>query len=143
MLTVSTLSLWLNLADGLNFYFIKKQATIFWFEASNKSLFQKLEQHSAVIKDGNLLGPTDAFWFSFIEMLEILFTFTRTLRVGNWECRLCATRKMLPWFFVYEKPTTHALEQSNYQLHWISRELTQASMQSLCKPFDLFFKVTS
>ena len=71
---------------------------------TNKSLFQKLEQHSTVIKDGNLFGPTAAFWFSFIEMVDILFTFTRALRVGNWESYLCATRKMLPWFFAYDKP---------------------------------------
>ena len=70
---------------------------------ANKSLLQKLEQHSTVIKDGNLLGRTAAFWFSFIEMLDILFTFARTLRVGNWEGHLCATRKMLPWFFAYAR----------------------------------------
>ena len=28
---------------------------------ANKSLFQKLEQHSTVIKDGNLFGPAAAF----------------------------------------------------------------------------------
>ena len=84
--------------------FIENEERFSDLKHANKSLLQKLEQRSTVIKDGNLLGPTAAFWFSLIEMLDILFTFTRTLRVGNWESHLCAIRKMLPWFFAFDKP---------------------------------------
>ena len=109
---------------------------------ANKSLFQKLEQHSTVIKDENLLGPTAAFWFSFIEMLDILFTFTRTLRVGNWEGHLCATRKMLPWFFAYDKPNysrfgTKYLADMLEAVPGIHAEFMQAFR------FFLYVKVTS
>ena len=103
-----------------------------------KHVNNKLEQQSTVIKDGNLLRPTGASLFSFIEMPDILFTFARTLRAGDWEGQLCATRNMLPWSFAYDNPNYSRFGRSIQQICWISSELSQASMQSLCKPFDLF-----
>ena len=38
---VSPLSFWLNLADGLNFYFIEKGGTILWFKACKQIFISK------------------------------------------------------------------------------------------------------
>ena len=47
-------------------------------------------------------GPTAEFWSSFLGMAEILFSFNRSIRTGQWQADLVASKKMLPWFFVYE-----------------------------------------
>ena len=47
-------------------------------------------------------GPTAEFWSSFLEMVEIIFSFDRSIRTGQWQADLTASKEMLPWFFVYE-----------------------------------------
>jgi len=51
----------------------------------------------------NDCGPTSTYWYSFIEMMDILFYFRRSLKLGNWEAHLEATRMMLPYFFAYDR----------------------------------------
>ncbi|XP_047132181.1 uncharacterized protein LOC124811086 [Hydra vulgaris] len=63
-----------------------------------------VDDHSNVLKDIKISGPTSAFWFSFIEMLNIFFALLRSTKVGNWNLHLEATRQMIPWFFAYDHP---------------------------------------
>ena len=46
-------------------------------------------------------GPTAEIWSSFLEMAEIFFAFNRSIRTGQWQADLAASKKMLPWFFAY------------------------------------------
>lgn len=71
------------------------------FLDSNELLEELIEKHGDSLK--NDYGPTSAFWFSFLEMIETLLAFTRSLRIGNWNMQLAATKKMLPWFFAYDR----------------------------------------
>ena len=36
-------------------------------------------------------------------MMEILFAFIRSLRIGDWELHLASTKNMLPCFFAYDR----------------------------------------
>ena len=47
-------------------------------------------------------GPTAEIWSSFLEMAEIFFAFNRSIRTGQWQADLAASKKMLPWFFAYD-----------------------------------------
>lgn len=45
--------------------------------------------------------PTYAFWHSYLEMADLLLTFVRATREGDWDLHLATAAKMLPWYFSY------------------------------------------
>ena len=70
------------------------------FYETIKDLSAILEKHTTAVKNN---GQTATFWISFLEMVDILFAFNRSLRIGDWKMHLAATQKMLPWFFSYDR----------------------------------------
>ena len=58
-------------------------------------------KHNELLRTNN--GPTSSFWFSFLEMMDILFHFRHSLKTGDWEGHLEATRMMIPYFFAYDR----------------------------------------
>lgn len=63
---------------------------------------EEVESHDTVLKKDR--GPTSTFWHSFIEMMDILFNFQRSIKTGNWDLHLESTKQMIPWFFAYDRP---------------------------------------
>lgn len=59
-----------------------------------------IKRHTSALEKN---GPMARFWNSFIDMVDILFAFTRSLRTGDWNLHIAATQKMLPWFFAYDR----------------------------------------
>ena len=51
-------------------------------------------------------GPAAEFWGSFLEMAEILVAFHRSVRTGQWQAHLAASKKekqkILERFFAYD-----------------------------------------
>ena len=43
------------------------------------------------------------FWFSFLEMCELLLNIIYATRSGNWSLYLASLRQALPWFFAYDR----------------------------------------
>jgi hypothetical protein len=41
------------------------------------------------------LGPTASFWSSFLQMVQILLDFTRSIKQGNWKLHLQSTENMV------------------------------------------------
>ena len=75
-----------------------------FFSVFDDEFFEILNRHESTLKDVNVSGPTAVFWFSFIEMINILFAFLRSVKLGIWDLHMKATHKMLPWFFAYDRP---------------------------------------
>ena len=50
------------------------------------------------------IRPTAEFWLSFLDMMDILFSFRRSVKTGDWKLHLNTTHKMLPWFIAYNRP---------------------------------------
>lgn len=50
----------------------------------------------------DLWDETSQFWISYLNMVDILLTFIYSERVGNWDNRLDAFYRMLPWFSAYD-----------------------------------------
>ena len=46
-------------------------------------------------------NPNFKFWWSYMQMVQILLLFTRAQRDGIWELHLSAFRSMLPYFMRY------------------------------------------
>ena len=67
----------------------------------NEELIALIEEHNRILKEER--GPTSAFWFSFLEMMNVLFAYTRATKLGNWDLHLETTLKMIPWFFAYDR----------------------------------------
>ena len=44
-----------------------------------------------------------AFWSSYVDLVELLLTFIRATREGNWELHMSTISCMLPWYFAYGK----------------------------------------
>ena len=44
-----------------------------------------------------------AFWNSYIDLVELLLTFIRATREGNWTLHISTLCLMLPWYFAYNK----------------------------------------
>ena len=51
-----------------------------------------------------VLGPTACVWVSFLQMVQILLDFARSIKLGDWKLHLQSTEHMLPWMFTYDRP---------------------------------------
>ena len=49
-------------------------------------------------------GPTASIWSSFLQMVQILLNFARSVKLGDWNLHLQSTENMLPWMFGYNRP---------------------------------------
>lgn len=47
------------------------------------------------------MNPNFKFWWSYMEMVEILLMFTRAQREGNWNLHLHSFQRMIPFFMTY------------------------------------------
>ena len=65
-----------------------------------QALFGELNQF---IKAKSESSPTLTYWFSFIEIVDVLLQFLRATRSGNWSLHLHSIRCMLPWLFAYDR----------------------------------------
>ena len=54
-------------------------------------------------REGRQKSKLFAFWDSYIEMVELLLTFIRAEREGNWTMHLAATMEMTPHFFSMDR----------------------------------------
>ena len=65
-------------------------------------------------------GPMAIFWQSFIEMVQILLDFIKSIIIGDWSLHLNSTARMLPWF--------HAYDRTNYARHFSYYWATQCQL---------------
>ena len=67
-------------------------------------MLQLIEDFDKTIKDTVTYGPTAAFWQSYLETVQTLLDFHKSIRVGNWDLHLQSMQRMLVWFFAYDRP---------------------------------------
>ncbi len=99
----------------------------------NEAVKSALTDHRNFLCDTEISGPTSAFWYSFIDMMNTLLLFLRSIKTANWPAHLQATRLMIPYMFAYDRPNYFRF------LTYYWAEMTQlpklipASMSSLCE----------
>ena len=54
------------------------------------------------------------FWLSYVDMVQLLLNYIRSLRLADWKLYLSCIRRMLPWVFGYDR--THYSRFLSY--HW-------------------------
>ena len=52
--------------------------------------------------DAGKQRETFRYWSTYIDMVQILLQFTRSIREANWNLHLASVRAMLPWIFAYD-----------------------------------------
>ena len=81
------------------------------------NLFQLIDQFDQKIVDGEF-GTMAMFWQSFVDMVQVLLDFIKSMRMRDWDLHLQSMRRMLPWF--------HAYDHVNYSRHltycWASQK---------------------
>ena len=87
-------------------------------EELEKEVFELYERFQNEIQ--NEFGPTPSFWNSYLDMVQTLLDYQRSLRTGDWNLHLRATEKMLPWF--------HAYDHFNYARHFTYYWCTQQNL---------------
>lgn len=98
----------------------------------NKSdaIFNLYEEFENWINEGNL-GPLAIFWQSFIEMVQTLLDYIKSMRTGNWSLHLQSMEQMLQWF--------HAYDHVNYARHftycWSSQQKLAEKHPSIHEEF--------
>ena len=84
------------------------------------AFFAHMEQFDTDIHDGKF-GPMAVFWQSFIEMVQTLLDFIKSMRIGDWNLHLNSSSRMLPWF--------HAYDRVNYARHFSYCWAAQSNLQ--------------
>ena len=51
----------------------------------------------------NAQSPLFAFWSSYLQTVELLLAFLRATCEGNWNLHVACLRKLLPWFYAYDR----------------------------------------
>ena len=86
-------------------------------ERSHPAVYNEIEQYQRKISE-NDLGPMTLYWQSFIDMVQILLDYIKSVRCGDWDLHLQSTERMLKWF--------HAYDHTNYARHftynWASQQ---------------------
>lgn len=70
---------------------------------NHKDVIDEIHKYEASLLNGSL-GPTASVWSSFLQMVQILLDFARSVKLGDWKLHLQATEYMLSWMFAYDRP---------------------------------------
>ena len=98
----------------------------------NDKVTRMCEKLGEVIKDLSQNGRTAKLWSQYLEMVEILKTFIKAERTGNWNLHLATVARMLPFFAA-----------ARHNLYAKSSYVYLTDMQKLPKEHpDVFVKFT-
>ena len=80
-------------------------------------------RYQSFIDEESKRSKTFQFWSSYINMIGMLLSFIRATRTTNWSLHLSSVRRMLPWFFAYDR-INYARYLTVYWLEMMSLERT-------------------
>lgn len=69
----------------------------------HSKVVDEIHAYEDLLLNGSL-GPTASVWSSFLQMVQILLDFARSVKIGDWKMHLQSTENMLPWMFGYDRP---------------------------------------
>ena len=106
-------------------------------EKSVLNIYELLQQYRQGLrsKPGNM----NAFWMSYIEMVEVLLNLTRASREGSWLLYLASIRDIILWVFAYEH-TNYARYLPWYIMDMTNLEQSHPRM-SLFKQWCFFHSI--
>ena len=122
----------INSAEFKDFLSLPTNETMKELCAKHKEVIDEIQLHEKSLLDGNL-GPTVSVWASFLKMVQILFDFLRSVKLGDWKLHLQSTERMLRWMFAYDRP--------NYArfltLYWVNMQKMPQTHPEVHNQFEL------
>ena len=85
----------------------------------------------------HLLSDTEeyhmaAYWTSYLDMVQTLRDFSKSIKIGDWDLHMYASEKMLHWF--------HAYDNYNYARHfpyyWATRQHSKKNLKTVAFLFN-------
>jgi hypothetical protein len=86
-----------ELSETLRISFPRNTSTVI----ASKEMEVFMEKFDAYREKQCNLYTTFNLWNSYCEMVELLLTFTRETRTGDWALHMKTTAETMPWFFAY------------------------------------------
>ena len=97
---------------------------------AHRELWNLMREHDQYFR--NESGPINKFWQQYLDMVEILFNFRKSVRDGNWNLHIAALEQMLKWFFAYDR-TNYA---RHFTFYWASQLNLSQSHPNMLKEFQ-------
>ena len=97
---------------------------------AHRELFNLMREYDQYLRSES--GPTNKFWQQYLDMMEILFDFRKSVRDGNWNLHIAASERMLKWFFTYDC-TKYA---RHFTFYWASQFNLSQSHPNVLKKFQ-------
>ena len=92
-----------NSAELKSFIFSPTRQSLETLSQDHNKVVDEIHTYEDSILNGSL-GPTASVWSSFLQIVQILLDFARSIKTGNWDLHLQSTENMLPWMFSYDRP---------------------------------------
>ena len=100
-----------------------------WVERLQE-LFDLRDEFEESISDSERF-PMAVFWNSYLDMVQTLRDFTKSIKLGDWDLHIHSSEKMLRWY--------HAYDHYNYALHfsyyWASQQSLNVTYPALYNCF--------
>ena len=97
---------------------------------AHRELWNLMREYDQFLR--NESGPMNKFWQQYLDMLEILFDFRKSVRGRNWNLHIAASERMLEWFFAYDR-TNYA---RHFTFYWVSQLNLSQSHPNMLKEFQ-------
>lgn len=72
-------------------------------DSTSEKTSDLLSRYNRYVDDKSANNPTFALWSSYIYLVKLLLTFIRATRESDWNLHLASVRKMMPWYFAYDR----------------------------------------
>ena len=72
-------------------------------------LFSLMDEFDEKIRVGDF-GPMATYWQTYLDMVQILLDYIKSIRLPDWDLHLQSTERMLIWI--------HAYDRTNYSRHF-------------------------
>ena len=83
------------------------------------TLFELLDEFDEFCQDYER-SPLTAFWNSYLEMMQVLMNYMKSVKLGDWHLYINSVVNMLPWF--------HACDNQSYARHFTYYWATQQDL---------------
>ena len=94
-------------------------------------MFDTYGEFEIKIRNGDF-GPMAMFWQSYLDMVQILLDFVKSIRLPDWNLYLQSTERMLIWIHAYDK-INYARHFSYY---WYSQQKIQNKFPVIYQQFQ-------
>ena len=81
---------------------------------SHKEVVEKIFAYEDSLSNGSL-GPTASVWSTFLQMVQILLNFARSIKLGDWKLHLQSTETMDVWVRSSKRHSLPNLLPGNYE----------------------------